>query len=397
MIKAHQIQLNPTPSQKRMLHKSFGCARHSYNWALAKWKEMYEAGEKPSAYTLVKLQNSVKVEQMPFYLDVNKCAVQYAIHDLEKAFKNFFAKRARYPKFKKRGSADSFVVIENHLKFKQEAKKIWLPRIGWVRCYEDLRFDGKVNNVVVKRIADKYFAVVNIEVAQSIPILKPSVGENQAIVGIDLGIKSMMVLSDGTIYDNPKALKSNLKKLRRYQRALSRKKIGSRNRKKQQLKLARLHYRIANIRKNAIHQATAAVVKNYDTIVIETLKPSNMVKNKKLAQSVSDVSFAEIARQLTYKTDWNGKTLIKADQWFPSSKLCSCCGYKKETLKLSERTYNCVGCGVSIDRDLNAARNLASYGATVKSTGSHACGDWGSGLSLSRSLKQEDLLIFNNN
>ena len=372
-----------------MLAQSFGCARHSYNWALAKWKELYGAGEKVSAFSLVKLQNKVKRQEMPFYLNVSKCAVQYAIHDLEWAFKNFFAKRGKYPKFKKKGCKNSYVAIENSISFKQNDKKIWLPRIGWVKCYEDLRFEGKVNNVTVKQVADKYFAVINIDTNQSAPILKPSAGENQAIVGVDLGIKTMIVLSDGTISKNPMALRNGLKNLKRQQRSLSRKEKGSRNRKKQQVKVARLYYRIANVRKNSIHQATTSIVKNYDIIVVETLRPSNMVRNHALAQAVSDVSFGEIARQLTYKAQWYGKELICADQWFPSSKLCSNCGHKKETLKLSERTYNCDSCGLSIDRDLNAAKNLASYGSTVRPTGSHACGDGSSVLALSPSLKQE--------
>lgn len=392
MIKAHQIKLNPTKSQKILLHKSFGCARHSYNWALAKWKELYEAGEKPSAYSLVKLQNSVKKTEMPFYLEVNKCAPQYAIHNLEKAFKKFWKEKSGHPKFKKKGVKDSFLAVENNVKFKQKNKRIWLPRIGWVKCCEDLRLEGKVNNVVVKRIADMYFAVVNVEVKESTPTLKPDRGDNQAIVGVDFGIKSMMVLSDGTVYENPKALRNNLKSLKRLQRSLSRRQKGSINRKKQQMKVARKHYRISNIRKNAIHQATSEIINKYDKIVIESLRPLNMVKNRNLAQAISDVSFGEISRQLAYKAMWRGKELVRADQWFASSKLCSCCGHKKEVLKLSERIYNCENCGLSIDRDLNAAKNLASYCPTVRPTESHACGDGSPVLALSPSLKQEDLL-----
>lgn len=206
----------------------------------------------------------------------------------------------------------------------------------------------------------------------------------------------MLVLSDGTEYENPRALKSNLKRLKRIQRSLSRKQKSSKNRKKQQVRVARLHYRISNIRNNAIHQATTDIVKRFDTIVIEDLAPSNMVKNRKLSQAVSDVSFGEIARQLKYKSEWHGKKLIVADRWFPSSKICSCCGHKKKVLKLSERTYSCEQCGLVMDRDDNAAANLANYGATVRPTESYACGDWSSGLALSQSLKQEDLLIKNN-
>lgn len=356
MIKAHQIQLNPTNAQKVLLHKSFGCRRHSYNWALAKWKELYEAGEKASAMPLIKLQNSIKKAEMPFYLEVNKCAVQYAIWDVEAAYKKFWKYGAGYPKFKKKGVKDSYVAVENNKQFKQNNNKIWLPRIGWVKCFEDLRFEGKVNNVVVKRVADKYFAVVNILTNET-----PVVSENQATVGVDLGIKTLIICSDGTTFNNPKALRSNLKSLKRLQRGLSRKVKGSFNRAKQKIKLARKHYRVSCIRKNAIHEATSYLVKNYSKIVIEDLSVKNMVKNKKLSQSINDASFGEIARQLAYKSQWKGVEFVKADRFFASSKICSCCGHKKETLKLSERTYKCENCGLEIDRDLNAAKNLANY------------------------------------
>ena len=395
MIKAHKIKLYPTKSQEELLRKSCGVARHSYNWCLAKWGELYSKGEKPSAYSLIKLQNKIKRTEFPFYLEVNKCAPQYACHNVESAFKKMWEEKSGYPKFKKKGIKDSFVAVENKENFKQENKKIRLPRIGWIKCAEDLRFEGKVNNVVVKRVADMWFAIVNIEVSSN---EATTVSENQVTVGVDLGIKSLMVLSDGTIYENPKALKNNLKKLKHLQRGLSRKQKGSNNRKKQQMRVARKHYQIANIRSNAIHQATSEIVKNYDKIVIESLKPKTMVKNRILSQALSDASFGEISRQLIYKSLWANKELIKADQYFPSSKICSCCGNRKEKLSLSERTYKCVNCGITIDRDLNAAKNLANYSPTQESGGSQACGDLNN-ISSKRcrsSVKQEILFVNNN-
>lgn len=396
MKKAHQLKLYPTKSQMVLLNKSFGVARHSYNWALSKWKELYDQGQNPSAYTLIKIQNSIKREEMPFYLEVSKCAPQYAIHNLEKAYKNMWNGLAKYPKFKKKGRRDSFVSVENSQNFKQKNKKIWCPRIGWIKCSENLRFEGKVNSVTVKRVAGMYFAVINIDVPNPAPTLKPINGENQAIVGVDLGIKTMAVLSDGVTFENPKALKNNLKSLRRQQKSLSRKVRGSNNYHKQRIKVARKHYEISCIRNNAINQMTSFVVKNYDTIVIESLKPKNMVKNRCLALAVSDVSFGEIARQLVYKSEWHGKELIKVDTYFPSSKMCSNCGNKKSELKLSERTYKCENCSLEIDRDLNAAINLANYGTTHKSGGSYACGE---DVSLSNKLSSEkqEVNILNNN
>ena len=394
MNKAHEIKLYPTKAQKVLLHKSFGCARHSFNWALAKWQELYKDGEKTSAYYLIKLQNSIKKVEFPFYGEVNKCAVQYAIHNVEAAYKKMWKEKSGYPKFKKKGVKDSYVAIENNLTFKQKEKKIWLPRIGWVKCAEDLRFEGNVNNVVVKRIADMYFAVVNI--VEETPIETPIVSENQATVGVDMGIKTMMVLSDGTIFENPKALKSNLKSLKRLQRGLSRKVKGSSNRRKQQMKVARKHYRISCIRKDAIHQATSFIVNHYDKIVIETLKPQNMVKNHKLAQAVSDVSFGAISRILAYKCLWQGKELVKADMWFPSSKTCSNCGHKKEVLKLSERIFKCESCKTEIDRDLNAAINLANYSPTPKYGGSYARGGSLESRKIQRTPKKQEIIRLNN-
>lgn len=372
MVKAHVIKLYPTNLQELVFRKSCGIARYSYNWALAKWKELYESGEKPNAYKLIKLQNSIKRTEMPFFMEVGKSAPQYAIHDLQQAFTKFFKGESKYPKFKKKGKRDSFVSVENKEQFKQKEFKIKLPRIGWVKCAENLRFTGKVNNVTVKRIADMWFASVNIEVPDSTLALKPIVGDNQAIVGVDFGIKNMMVLSDGSTYDNPKALRKNLKRLKRLQRGLSRKQKGGNNRRKQQMRVARLHYRITCLRKTKIHQATADIVKKFDRIIIEDLNVAGMNKNRNLAQAINDVSFYEIRRQLTYKAQWYGKELVVADPWFPSSKICSCCGHKKENLTLSNRIFECEKCGLKIDRDLNAAINLANYSPTLKHSESYA-------------------------
>lgn len=360
--------------QEVLLKKSCGVARYSYNWALTQWKLMYESGNKPSAYALINLQNQIKREQMPFFLEVSKSIPQGAIMNLEKAFKAFLKGNAKYPKFKKKGVKERFLAVENQQAFNQGSYKIHIPRIGKIRCAENLRFDGKVHNVIVTRIADKWFASINIETPDSIPALKQKLGDNQAIAGIDFGIKSMMVLSDGTIYENPKALKNNLQKLKRQQRRLSRKKKGSQNRRKQILKVAKLHYRISCIRGSAIHKATSEIVGKYDKIIIEDLNVPGMVKNRKLARSLSDVSFGEISRQLAYKAAWGGAELIRADRFYPSSKTCSNCGGKNAQLKLSERIYNCESCGTSIDRDLNAAKNLANYGTTAKFAESHAFG-----------------------
>lgn len=389
--KAHIIKLRPTHSQEILFRKSCGVARFAYNWALNRWNEKYKSGESIKRNTLRKELTDIKRERFPWMMEVSKSSPQYAIANLEKAFSGFFNKKAKYPKFKKKGIKDSFVAIENSAEFRKYGYSIHIPKVGKVKSFEELRFEGKVNNVIVKRIADMWFAVINIEVPDSILTLKPKEGDNQAIVGVDFGIKSMMVLSDGTVYENPKALRSNLKSLKRLQRGLNRKVKGSSNRKKQQMKVARKHYRIANIRKNAIHQATSEIAKKYDKVVIETLRPQNMAKNHRLAQAVNDVAFGEIARQLAYKCLWSGKELVKADQWFASSKTCSDCGNKKDQLKLSERIYKCDNCGLEIDRDFNAAKNLANYSPTSKCEGSEACGEISEPRKVQRNSKKQEL------
>jgi putative transposase len=368
--KAHKIKLYPTKSQKVFFAKSFGVARFTYNWALTKWKEDYKQGIKQDARKLIKHLNSIKKEQFSWMQETGKCSSQYAIYDLESAFKKMWKENKGHPNFKKKGDKDSFLAIENEIVFKQKDGKIWIPRLGWVKCAEDLRFEGKVNNVVISRVADMYFASVNI-ISNEVPVLC----ESQAKAGVDLGIKSLIVCSNGKTFDNPKSLKKGMKALKRLQRGLCRKQKGSNSRKKQKMKIAKKHYRITCIRKSAIHEATSYLVNNFKKIVIETLKPKNMMKNHHLAQAVSDAAFGEVKRQLEYKCVWKGVELVKADQWFPSSKLCSCCGHKKEVLKLNERVYHCDVCGHTQDRDLNAAINLANYSPTQGICGSEAVGE----------------------
>lgn len=392
MHKAHVIKLYPTKRQEQFFVQSCGVARFGYNWALNKWNELYKQGEKPSAYSLIKELNGIKREQFPWMLQVGKCAPQYAIHDLEFGFKRFFKKKAKHPKFKKKGIKDSFLAIENHLSFKQKNFKIWIPRLGWVTCAENLRFDGRVFNITVKRIADFWFAVINLETK---PEETSLACENQTVVGVDLGIKSMLTLSNGIQIKNPKSLETNLKRLKRLQRSFSKKQKGSKNKKKLQVKLARLHLKISNIRKHSIHTSTKYLVNNFDKIVIEDLNVRGMLKNKKLSRALGDVSFGEIRRQLEYKCKWYGKELIIVDRFFPSSKLCSNCGNKKEELKLSERIYKCECCGLEIDRDINAAINLANYSPTQKSWGSHASGERSPDLEINHSLSLNEEVNLN--
>lgn len=372
MVKAHQIRLYPTIKQEIYFKKSCGVARYSYNWALTKWQEIYESGGNPTAYALIKLQNSIKRDETPFFMEVGKCAPQYAIHNLERGFKLFFKKHCKYPRFKnKRSRKQSFVAVENDKDFKQENYKIKIPKIGFVKCAENIRFEGKLNNVTIKKIADKWFAVVNISVNE---IDVPIINENQVFIGIDVGIKTMITLSDGTKYLNSNPLKINFKKLKRLQRQLARKKFESKNYIKNRLKTMRLNYRISCIRKDAINKVTTEIVNKYDKIVIEDLDIQGLMKSHRMALLLSDVSFGEIFRQIKYKSKWKNKEVIIADMFYPSSKTCSNCNIVNKNILLKHRIFNCNNCGFSIERDLNAAKNLANYGSTLKLRESYASG-----------------------
>ena len=357
---------------------------------MEKWKEKYKNGERTSAYSLIKELTSIKRKQFPWMGRIGKTSPQYAIHNLEKAYKNFFGKRANYPKFKKKGIKDSFVAVENKQSFKQKDKRIWIPRLGLVKCAENLRFDGKVNNVVVKRIADIWFACINIETNDT-----PNISKSQTILGVDLGIKYLAVISDCAYFKNPKALERNLRLLKRRQQSLCRKKKGSNNRGKAQMKIARLYYKISCIRRNSLHEVSRYIVNNANKIVLEDLNVKGMIKNKKLSRSLNDVSFGELRRQIQYKANWEGKEVIVADRFFPSSKTCCICGAIKENLKLSTRIYKC-DCGNNICRDLNSAINLANYGITQKSWESKASGV-GSSFDFQSSLTmKEEMFLFKN-
>jgi putative transposase len=373
--KTHVIRLYPTVKQEIFFKKSCGVARFAYNWALNRWNQLYQSGEKTNVYKIIKELVSIKRTEFPWMLEVGKCAPQYAIYNVEAAYKAFFRKQNKRPKFHKKGRKDSFTTIENCGGFKQKDFKIHIPRLGWVKCAENLRFEGRVNNVVIKRTVNMWFAVVNINVVEKeISNETPIMCKNQAIVGVDLGIKLMAVTSNGKLFINSKALKKNLKQLKRLQRRLSKKQKGSKNKAKAQTRLSRKHYRISCIRKNAIHKATTKIVNSADVIVLEDLNVKGLLKNHNLAQAISDVSLSEFRRQIEYKAVWLGKEVIIADRYFASSKTCSCCGNVKTDLKLSDRIYKCSNCGLKINRDMNAAKNLANYGSTLKASGSQAFG-----------------------
>ncbi|WP_200346467.1 RNA-guided endonuclease InsQ/TnpB family protein [Halochromatium glycolicum] len=382
MIIAHKIALAPNNKQATHFAKAAGTARFAYNWALAEWQRQYQAWKednslpRPSQDALRRQLNAIKREQFPWMLEVTKCAPQMAIMQLGEAFKNFFAGRAKYPTFRKKGVRDRFSLTNDQ--FRVEGSRIRIPNLGWVRMRESLRFTGKILSATVSRVADRWFVSITVDTQDDSHLPK---AENQGAVGVDLGVSALATLSTGETIPGPKAHTALLKRLKRLSRSLSRKQKGSANWRKTNAKLARLHARIANIRANTLHKLTSDVTRRFHTIGIEDLNVRGMMSNRHLARSIADMGFFEFRRQLDYKAAQRGGLVVVADRWYPSSKTCSACGSVQKEMPLSMRQWTCPDCRTTHDRDLNAARNLATY--AVSSTVS-ACGEEGAGRCLQK-------------
>lgn len=388
---AHKIELNPNNKQKTYFSKACGVARDAYNFALAEWKEWYELGGHPTEFSISRYYNSIKKKQKPWTGEVTKRAPQQAIKNLGFAYAMAFDRIKKnaptpnrknpwgFPRPKKRGVHDSFRADDGTNEVKITERKISLPKIGWVRIKEPLRFKGVIKSAVVSRIADRWFVSVGVETDPP----KKDPLYNLGTVGIDLGIKTMAVLSTGGTFSNPKVLYRKERHLRHLQKDLSRKVKGSKNRAKSRMRLARCYYKIACLRKNAQHQFTHKVIKSFNTIILENLNVRGMMANRNMAKAVGDVGFYEIRRQIEYKAKWNGRKVEIANRFFPSSKLCNNCGSVNKDLKLSDRDWTCSGCGAKHNRDLNAAKNLAGLGPTESSSECNVCGGESSGNAFS--------------
>jgi len=332
-------------------------ARFAFNWGLSEWKSQYEAGEKPSAYKLKKQFNAIRREQFPWSYEVTKCSVDTGFRNLDAAFTNFFRRckngdtEKGYPCFKsKKRSRKSFRMDGGRVK--PDGHWLKLEKLGDpINMAEVLRFDGQVKSVTVSEGAGHWYVAVNVEVEP------PEHKHPQESIGIDVGIKTLAVLSDGREFENKKLLRSELRKLKRLNRELSRRQEGSGRWKRTRQKLARLHRRIANRRLDYLHKMTTEIAQMYQIVGVEDLNVAGMLRNHCLALSIADAGFGEIRRQLGYKAEWYGGELVEIDRFFPSSKLCRFCGCINNELTLADRTWTC-DCGAVLDRDLNAALNI---------------------------------------
>ena len=370
MILSHRIQLDPTFKQRSYFSRACGTARMVWNHALAEWNRQHKAGGKPSGIKLKKEFNAIKYQSYPWLKSIHRDAHSQPFSALQTAFTRFFHKKSKRPKFKSRGKCrDSFYAANDQFRF--EGQRVRLPLVGCIRMRESLRFNGKIIGATVSRTADRWFIAIQVEITDHKPVSKP-----ESTVGVDLGVKTLATLSTGELVENKRPLQGFMKRLVRCSRRLSRSRKGSRRSEKTKRRLQRIHDNIANIRKDITHKLTTQLCKEYTCVVIEDLSVKEMLGNRRLSRSISDVSFGEIRRQIHYKSKLHSCDLVVVDRWFPSSKTCSSCGNVKQDLKLSDRTYLCDSCGLVLDRDFNAALNLRAAGLAE-----HARGPEGSGCS----------------
>lgn len=380
ILRAYKYRLYPTEEQESLLKSHFGCARWIYNYALDKKIKTYQT--KKEVLSRFDLQKDLpllkKAEETSWLKGVNSLTLVASIANMDKAFTKFFRNKKDFPKFKsKHNNNQSFSVPQNGvIDFKSGT--ISLPKFETpIKCRLSRRFNGISKNVTISKTpTGKYFASVLVEVNENLPILKP-IDENKA-VGIDLGIKTFAVLSNGEEIANPKHLKSSLKNLKKQQRRVSKKVKGSSNRKKAIKKLAVIYEKVTNRRNDFLHKVTTKLVSEYSTLCLETLKASNMMKNHKLAQALSDISIGRFNSMLEYKAKQKGVNILRIGQFEPSSKMCTC-GVVNKELKLSQRNWVCDSCGMSHNRDLLAANNIKRFAFvknnTVGTTELKACGN----------------------
>lgn len=370
MQAAYVFRMYPTAAQREAIARTFGCCRWVYNRCLElRQSEYRETGKTLSLNSLMKLIPGWKRES-PWLAEADAVALQQAVRDLDKAYRNFFREPGKvgFPRFKsKRTPRQSYrtqcpkgrstveVVDRRHVK---------LPKLGLVHAHVTREVKGRILSATVSRTpSGKFFVSLCIECEDAktweIPENAPEA------TGVDSGIADLAITSEGRKFANPKATKKLERKLAREQRRLSRKQKESANRERQRIRVARVHERIANTRKDALHKATTAIVRESKAVVVEDLNVRGMVRNRKLAKAVEDASMSEMVRQLEYKCARHGRRFVKIDRWFPSSKTCSCCGHVLEELSLSIRRWECPVCATLHDRDVNAAVNIAREGMRI--------------------------------
>ena len=360
MIRAFKYRIYPNKSQKELISKTFGCIRVIWNANVESFNS-YDKDNNPRPKIITK---SDLVIDKPWLNEVSAAAIQQKIRDFQGTSKQFFSKtrkeKINRPSFKKKSGVQSYRLPNQ--KFSLDNNRIRLEKIGWVKMSVDriIPDDSKILSCTISmNCCGQYFVSILVD---TIILCKNKTGKS---VGIDLGLKSFATLSDGIVIDNVKFFREKQSGITKIHKHLSRKKKGSNRFKKNKSRMARLHNKIANKRNDFLHNVTTLLVNNYDVICIEDLNVSGMLSNHKLSKAISDTSFSMFRSMLEYKCNWYGKKLVVIDRFYPSSKTCSNCGWKKENLTLSDRVFKCKNCGIEIDRDFNASINIERVGVDI--------------------------------
>lgn len=364
MRKGIKFRAYPNKAQKNLINQTIGCCRFVYNKGLAMRSGSYKNGIKIGYNQTSAMLTSLKQQdEFAFLKEPDSVALQQSLRDLDQGYKNFFAKRAKYPKFKsKHDNRQSYRTINQGNNIRIVGKCIKLPKIGYVNIKQSMEV-GHINNVTIERTpTDKYFVILNVDFEPK------SMANAGGSIGIDVGIKEFYTDSNNRKVSNPKFLEKSMKKLIRAQRRLSRKQLGSNNRNKQRIKLARIHEKITNQRNDFLQKQSTMLIRENQTICIENLNVKVMMRNHKLAQSIASVSWYKFFTMLKYKGEWYGNKIIGVPTMYPSSQTCSYCGYKNPIVKnLNVRTWECPKCHTKHDRDINASINILRKGLDIYS------------------------------
>lgn len=360
MLKGFRYQIYPNFEQTVLCEKHFGCARIVYNMGLEIKQSAYKSFGKNVTYNELAGELSDLKEGFPFFKEVNSQSLQASLKNLDTAYQNFFKYKRGFPKFKKKHNKQTFHCPQN-VETDFEKGKIILPKFKEpIQCEFHKKFNGKIKNgTISKTPSGKYF--VSILVDTNEPIQLKRIIKEETTTGIDLNLKDTVVLSDGTKFVNPKILSLYENKLKWLQHNFARMKIGSKRRERMRLRIARVYEKIANCRKDFLHKTSDAITKRDDTFCMEDLAVSNMMKNHKLAKAIADASWGELKRQISYKAEWRGKSILLCDRFDATTKTCSCCSLKNESITLQDRLWICPFCFAGHDRDINAAINIKQF------------------------------------